>query len=118
MNNFGGLIQILVFVLVVAGPTIGAIARKLKAHAEEKVSDDQMERAAFRFPFHPPATKEAYFYRSLFEEHFPGDAAAANVPAGPSIACSSPTAIAWDESFKTQADPSGRAVRGVHRDSY
>ncbi|MCB1055463.1 MAG: asparagine synthase B [Acidobacteria bacterium] len=90
----------------------------LKAHAEEKVSDDQMERAAFRFPFHPPATKEAYFYRSLFEEHFPGDAAAANVPAGPSIACSSPTAIAWDESFKTQADPSGRAVRGVHRDSY
>lgn len=90
----------------------------LKAHAEEQVSDDQMERAAFRFPFHPPSTKEAYLYRGIFEEHFPGDAAAANVPAGPSIACSSPTAIAWDESFQGLADPSGRAVRGVHRESY
>jgi asparagine synthase (glutamine-hydrolysing) len=90
----------------------------LKAHAAEQVSDDQMERAAFRFPFHPPATKEGYLYRSIFEDHFPGDDAAANVPAGPSIACSSPTAIAWDASFQGLADPSGRAVRGVHRESY
>ena len=40
------------------------------------------------------------------------------VPEGPSIACSTPTAIAWDASFAGRADPSGRAVAGVHRDSY
>ena len=27
-------------------------------------------------------------------------------------------AIAWDESFKNSADPSGRAVAGVHQDAY
>jgi len=36
------------------------------------------------------------------------------VPGGKSIACSSPAAIAWDASFATMADPSGRAVAGVH----
>ena len=37
------------------------------------------------------------------------------VPGGPSIACSTPTAIAWDASFAGNADPSGRAVLGVHQ---
>jgi asparagine synthase (glutamine-hydrolysing) len=39
------------------------------------------------------------------------------VPGGPSIACSTPAAIEWDASFKANADPSGRAVRGVHQSS-
>jgi len=89
----------------------------LKAHAEREVDDDELARAAFRFPLNPPATKEAYLYRSLFEERFPGDAAAACVPAGPSIACSTPVALAWDASFADHADPSGRSVRGVHHDA-
>ena len=86
----------------------------LKAHAEHEVSDHDLASAAHRFPVNPPATKEAYLYRRLFDEHFPGDAAASLVPGGPSIACSTPTAIAWDAAFADNADPSGRAVRGVH----
>ncbi len=90
----------------------------LRAHAEAKVSDSELERAAYRFPRNTPRTKEAYFYRQIFESHFPGDPAAALVPEGPSIACSTPTAIAWEKSFADNADPSGRAIRGVHQESY
>ena len=86
----------------------------LKAHAEAQVSDRELAAAASRFPHNPPLTKEAYFYRSVFERVFPSPAAAATVPGGKSIACSSPAAIAWDAAFANAADPSGRAVAGVH----
>ena len=89
----------------------------LKAVAEERVSDTQMENARYRFPYNTPVTKEAYLYREIFESHFPGEAASACVPGGPSIACSTPAAIAWDASFASHADPSGRAVLGVHQDA-
>jgi asparagine synthase (glutamine-hydrolysing) len=87
----------------------------LKAHAEQAVSDREFAAASTRFPHNPPATKEAYLYRRIFEQHFPGEACAATVPGGKSIACSSPAALAWDPSFAAAADPSGRAVRGVHQ---
>jgi len=87
----------------------------LKAHAEARVSDRDLASAKSRFPVGTPATKEAYFYRALFEELFPLPAAAALVPSGPSIACSTPAAMAWDPSFGKLADPSGRAVRDVHQ---
>ena len=86
----------------------------LKAHAEAQVSDRELAAADKRFPFNPPQTKEAYFYRSVFERFYPTPAAAETVPGGKSIACSSPAAIAWDASFATMADPSGRAVAGIH----
>jgi asparagine synthase (glutamine-hydrolysing) len=86
----------------------------LKAHAEQAISDREFAAAAARYPFNTPATKEAYFYRRIFEQHFPGEACAATVPGGKSIACSSPAALAWDPAFANAADPSGRAVRGVH----
>ncbi|MGS1078518.1 asparagine synthase B [Pseudoxanthomonas beigongshangi] len=86
----------------------------LKAHAEAQVSDRELAAADKRFPINPPQTKEAYFYRSLFERFYPGQACAETVPGGKSIACSSPAAIAWDASFAAAADPSGRAVAGVH----
>jgi asparagine synthase (glutamine-hydrolysing) len=86
----------------------------LKAHAEQAVSDREFAAAAARYPFNTPATKEAYFYRRIFEQHFPGEACAATVPGGKSIACSSPAALAWDPAFANAADPSGRSVRGVH----
>jgi asparagine synthase (glutamine-hydrolysing) len=89
----------------------------LKAAAETRVGATQMEGARYRFPTNTPATKEAYLYREIFDSLFPGEAAAACVPGGPSIACSTPTAMAWDASFAANADPSGRAVRGVHRDA-
>lgn len=89
----------------------------LKAHAEAQVSDRVLAAADKRFPVNPPATKEAYWYRHLFEQFYPSRAAADTVPGGKSIACSSPAAIAWDASFARMADPSGRAVAGVHHDA-
>ena len=86
----------------------------LKAQAEARVDDASFAAAQERFPHNPPATKEAHWYRMLFERHYPGEACARTVPGGKSIACSSPAAIAWDAAFATAADPSGRAVAGVH----
>ncbi|WDE09773.1 asparagine synthase B [Thalassomonas haliotis] len=90
----------------------------LKEFVEAQVSDQQMESAAFKFPVNTPDTKEAYFYRTIFEEHFPVPSAADCVPGGKSVACSTAEALAWDESFSKMADPSGRAVLSVHNDSY
>ncbi|MDW6092342.1 asparagine synthase B [Vibrio rhizosphaerae] len=90
----------------------------LKAVAEEKITDQQMETAQFRFPYNTPTTKEGYVYREIFEELFPLESAARCVPGGPSVACSSAKAIEWDESFKNCLDPSGRAVKNVHQEAY
>ena len=89
----------------------------LKAHAEAQVIEAEFAQAALRFPINPPLTREAFFYRDMFERAFPGDACARTVPGGKSIACSSPAAIAWDPTFADAADPSGRAVAGVHREA-
>lgn len=90
----------------------------LKAHAEKQVSDQQLATARFRFPYNTPTTKEAYFYRELFERHYPQDWAAECVPGGPSVACSTAAALEWDPSLKNVVDPSGRAVQAVHHDAY
>ncbi len=90
----------------------------LKAFIESQVSDQQLASAEYKFPINTPDTKEAYFYRCIFEEHFPLPSAAECVPGGKSVACSTPQALAWDASFKDNADPSGRAVQNVHKDSY
>ena len=90
----------------------------LKAMTAQAVSDEQMAHAAERFPINPPMNKEEYYYRSIFEEHFPSKSAALSVPSVPSVACSTAEALAWDASFKNQNDPSGRAVKGVHENAY
>ena len=77
-----------------------------------------MANAHHRFPVNPPLTKEAYYYRSIFAEHFPLVACAECVPGGKSVACSTPEALAWDASLAAVTDPSGRAVRGVHAAAY
>lgn len=89
----------------------------LKAFVEQEVSDQQFEAAAYRFPINTPLTKEAYYYRTIFEEHFPLESAARCVPYGKSVACSTPKALEWDEQFQKMADPSGRAVMDVHNDA-
>ena len=86
--------------------------------AEQEVSDQEMANAQYRFPYNTPTTKEGYRARAIFEEHFPLEDAAKCVPGGPSVACSTARAIEWDESFKNNADPSGRAVAGVHEEAY
>lgn len=90
----------------------------LKQIASEAVTDEQMEHAAERFPVNTPLCKEEYYYRSIFEEYFPSKSAAASVPHEASVACSTATALAWDEAFRNLNDPSGRAVAGVHHHSY
>ena len=90
----------------------------LKAITAAAVSDEQMSRAAERFPINTPMNKEEYYYRSIFEEHFPSASAALSVPSVPSVACSTAEALAWDSSFQGKNDPSGRAVIGVHEEAY
>ena len=90
----------------------------LKQITSEAVSDDEMAHASERFPINPPKTKEEYYYRSIFAEHFPSESAALSVPSETSVACSTSTALEWDASFQGMNDPSGRAVKGVHEQSY
>ena len=90
----------------------------LKELVEEKISDEQLANARFRFPIQTPTAKEEYYYRTIFEEHFPSDAAALCVPQEPSVACSTKIALEWDEAFKNMNDPSGRAVAQVHEEAY
>ncbi|AQX09747.1 asparagine synthase B [Elizabethkingia ursingii] len=89
----------------------------LKQIAEDEVSDEMMANAKYRFPINTPMSKEEYRYRSIFTELFPSDSAAQSVPSVPSVACSTPVALEWDEAFKKMNDPSGRAVK-VHEVSY
>ena len=90
----------------------------LKEVVDLAVSDEQLANAKFRFPIQTPTTKEEFYYRSIFEQHFPSDAAALCVPQEPSVACSTKIALEWDEAFKNMNDPSGRAVANVHDDAY
>lgn len=90
----------------------------LKELVDEEISDEQLANAKFRFPIQTPTTKEEYYYRSIFEGHFPSDAAALSVPQEPSVACSTKIALEWDEAFQNMNDPSGRAVAKVHEDAY
>ena len=90
----------------------------LKEITAAAVTDEQMEKAAERFPINPPMNKAEYYYRSIFEEYFPSESAARSVPSVPSVACSTAEALAWDASFKNLNDPSGRAVAGVHQEAY
>lgn len=90
----------------------------LKEITAKAVTDEQMAHAAERFPINTPLCKEEYYYRCIFEEHFPSDSAARAVPHEASVACSTAKALEWDEAWKTMNDPSGRAVAGVHEQAY
>ncbi|MBQ0046239.1 MAG: asparagine synthase B [Prevotellaceae bacterium] len=90
----------------------------LKQITSEAVTDEQMAHAAERFPINTPMCKEEYYYRSIFEEHFPSESAAKSVPHEASVACSTAKALEWDEAWKNMNEPSGRAVAGVHEQAY
>ena len=97
---------------------IASCASGLEKLVEKEVSDDDFANAKNKFPFQTPQNKEEYYYRSIFQEHFPSKTAAKTVPSVPSVACSTPIAIEWDKSFKNLNDPSGRSILNVHNDSY
>ena len=90
----------------------------LKELVSKEVSDGDIEKASEIFPVNTPLNKEEYYYRTIFQEHFSSEAAARSVPSVPSVACSTPQALEWDESFKNVNDPSGRSVSNIHNESY
>ena len=90
----------------------------VKDFTSKQVSDAEMARAEGRFPFNTPVSKEAYWFREIFEKHYPLASAAQTVPGGPTVACSTPEAVLWDKELQQMNDPSGRAMRAVHKDAY
>lgn len=75
----------------------------LKDTAEKMVSDAQLAHPKAAWGSDVPDTKEAYWYRCMFDEHFP-----------PSCAS---TVMRWTPTWSKQTDPSGRAI-GVHEQKY
>nr|WP_322624221.1 asparagine synthase B [uncultured Flavobacterium sp.] len=65
-------------------------------YCSSQVTDEELESAAERFPYNTPATKEAYYYRSVFHKHFPQVSAAQTVRK-------------WIPKWQANTDPSGRA---------
>ena len=90
----------------------------LKELVSKEVSDSDFKNASKIFPVNPPQNKEEFYYRSIFKDHFSSDAAAKSVPSVPSVACSTPQALEWDEAFKKMNDPSGRSISNIHNESY
>jgi asparagine synthase (glutamine-hydrolysing) len=72
----------------------------LKAHAEKIISDIDFSKAAERFPYNVPITKEAYWYRQIFEEKFNNRESDKNI-------------MPWIPTWSANTDPSGR-VQKVH----
>ena len=89
----------------------------LKEKVEEIITDKVFEDARNVFSVNTPLNKEEYYYRTIFNKHFPSETAALSVPSVPSVACSSPEALKWDKSFSNMNDPSGRAIK-THESSY
>jgi len=69
---------------------------QLIAFASSQVTDLQMENAHELFPYNTPTTKEAYYYRQIFYQHFPQPSAAQTVRK-------------WIPKWQNNTDPSGRA---------
>jgi len=70
----------------------------LKEHCEQQVSDEEFSKAAERFPYNTPISKEAFYYRSVFEKHFPSEICAKTVKK-------------WLPWSKYETDPSARWQR-------
>jgi asparagine synthase (glutamine-hydrolysing) len=90
----------------------------LKELVENQVTDEQLANAKYKFPLQTPQTKEEFYYRSIFVEHFPSTTAALTVPSTPSVACSTTEALTWDKSFTGKNEPSGRAITKIHENAY
>ena len=65
-------------------------------YCASQVSDADFAKAGELYPYNTPATKEAFFYRTIFHKHFPQMAAAQTVRK-------------WIPKWQENQDPSGRA---------
>lgn len=78
----------------------------IRQYATDKISDEEFSQAAELYPINTPSTKEAFYYRAVFDELFPGDACAETVPRWA-------PRLDWG----CAQDPSGRAQK-VHTAAY
>lgn len=69
---------------------------QLIEYCNSQVTDEQLAGAAVEFPYNAPTTKEAYFYRSIFNKYYPQLSAAQTVRK-------------WIPKWQENQDPSGRA---------
>ena len=58
-----------------------------------------MKEAYLKFAVMTPLSKEEYYYRTIFEQHFPSVAAISTVSQNKYIASYSEKAVEWDELF-------------------
>jgi len=78
----------------------------LKEEADRRVSDEEFDKRAERWPHDTPQTKEAFWYRLEFEKWFPEKACTESI-------------VRWVPrlDWGCSADPSGRAQK-VHNEAY
>lgn len=69
----------------------------LKDNAEIHVTDEMMKKPNSEWGSDIPDSKEGYWYRTIFDEHFPAHCAE--------------TVMRWTPTWSKQADPSGRAIK-------
>jgi len=69
---------------------------ELVEYCSQEVSDFELNMASKKYPHNTPTSKEAYFYREIFHEHFPQITAAKTV-------------LKWIPKWQENEDPSGRA---------
>ena len=84
----------------------------LKKRAESYVGvvENPEEMWAEVYPNNTPRSAEEWMNRNVFHSHFPPQYYDL-VPWGKSIACSTEAVMKWDESFSSNADPSGLSLR-------
>ncbi|CAG8959693.1 hypothetical protein HYFRA_00001598 [Hymenoscyphus fraxineus] len=75
----------------------------LKDNAELHVTDEMMKNPKPEWGTDIPDTKEAYWYRTMFDEHFPPYCAE--------------SVVRWVPTWSKQTDPSGRAI-SIHNKKY
>lgn len=78
----------------------------IRSYAESQIDDTEFQRAHEIYPINTPATKEAFYYRALYEEMFPGESYAKTV-----------TKWVPRLDWGCSQDPSGRA-QVIHTDAY
>ncbi|CAL3967445.1 unnamed protein product [Diplocarpon coronariae] len=75
----------------------------LKDQAELHITDEMMKNPNPAWGTDIPDSKEAYWYRTIFDEHFPAQCA--------------DTVMRWTPTWSNQTDPSGRAI-ATHNQKY
>lgn len=75
----------------------------LKDNAELHVTDEMMKNPKPEWGDDIPDSKEAYWFRTMFDQHFPSYCAS--------------TVMRWTPTWSKQTDPSGRAI-AIHAEKY